>query len=367
MLKNKQLTIITAMITASGFIMINANKDIIQEKIEKEGLKSTEQILTNNLINETQIEEIRNSKEIKKEQEIKNSKEIKKEQEIKNSKEIKITKNKKDKEIKEKIHFKAKKYTLRQLKVMTVDGFKVIKKQKQFPTKKSLHELEKVYSLPKGLLYAVMIKESEGNTNAESSKSAKGLFQFTPITAKEFGLIINGKDYRTNEWRSAEAAARYLNWIFTYLHPEKNRFKIDNYKYVLAAYNAGIGNVKSKNGLIIPNFIETINYVKLITQHVKGQIYIVKKGDRFKSIAKEHNLSTIKLSRLNNGVSQETLIAGSYLLIDKIDGLTLYKVKKGDSLYKLAKTYNTSINKIKKVNDLNNNNIGIGQKIKIPN
>lgn len=363
MSNHMHLTVITAVLTTTGFIMLAANNDN-EINITKNNLDNMQdqKIISNHIL----IEEKTSSQDKNIEDvlfETKSAKTtaflIKDEMKELTPEPIKVVKV--DKPI-------AKKYSMKELKSVTKEGQLIINKYKKtFPTKESLNELENVYSLPKGLLYAVMIKESEGNPLAESHKNAKGLFQFTPITAKDFGLIVNGKDYRTNPWRSAEASARYLNWIFTYLKINKDRKDIDNYNYVLAAYNAGIGNVKSKNGLRIPPFKETIQYVKLITRHVKGQVYIVKKGDRLNNIAKTHNLSTIKLSRLNNGVSQETLIAGSYLLINKQHNeLKLYKVAKGDTLYDLSKRYKISINDIKVANDMISNNIGIGQKIKIP-
>jgi LysM repeat protein len=44
----------------------------------------------------------------------------------------------------------------------------------------------------------------------------------------------------------------------------------------------------------------------------------------------------------------------------------VYKVKKGDSLYKISRMYNVKIDSIKKVNSLSSNTIYINQKIKIP-
>ena len=46
--------------------------------------------------------------------------------------------------------------------------------------------------------------------------------------------------------------------------------------------------------------------------------------------------------------------------------ITTYTVKRGDSLYSIAREYNTTINEIKKLNNLTNNLLSIGQIIKIP-
>ena len=44
---------------------------------------------------------------------------------------------------------------------------------------------------------------------------------------------------------------------------------------------------------------------------------------------------------------------------------TVYIVQKGDSLYSIAKKYSTNVDSIKIKNNLNNNNLYVGQKLKI--
>lgn len=262
--------------------------------------------------------------------------------------------------------YTVKDFNLKELKSMPVEIESYILSKKGHPSKEDLDEIGSIYSLPEGLLYSVMLKESEGNKNAVSHKNARGLFQFMKETATDFGLIVNGKDYRTDEWRSAEASARYLSWIFTYFHPEKDRLDIDNYKYVLAGYNAGIGVVKNRNKLSVPNYKETRDYVKYVIGYAKGDYYRVQKGDLFRKIAKNHDLEIHSLARMNNGVSQRTLKAGSYLLVNRNEGYGNYVVQKGDSLYGIAKRHSVSVNDIKIVNSLSNNLIKIGQELTMP-
>lgn len=257
--------------------------------------------------------------------------------------------------------------TLNDLKKPSQKGIDFIEGKTKFPTKKELNELGKIYSLPENLLYSVMLKESSGDQYALSHKNAKGLFQFIPSTAEDFGLIIDGVDYRTDKWRSAEAAARYIAWIFTYFHNDKDRSDIDNYKYVLAAYNAGISNVKKSTGFKIPPFKETQEYVKYIIGHVKGDYYLVKRGDKLNKIASDYNIESELLSKINKGIKQETLIAGTYLVVNKnADEINKYTVQSGDSLYRISKKYSVNMEEIKIANGLTSNLINIGQKITIP-
>lgn len=255
---------------------------------------------------------------------------------------------------------------LKPLQRMSPQARAYISDKEGLPTLEELNELGAIYALPEGLLYSVMIKESNGNKLAESAKRAKGLFQFIPQTAEDFGLIVGGKDMRTNEWRSADAAARYLAWIFTYFHPDEDRSDIENYKYVLAGYNAGISNVKKGRTLKIPNFKETKDYVRLVIGFAQGDYYKVKRGDQVKSIAKKHNLSIIELARMNGGVKQETLIADRYLLVNKEMVVNSYEVKKGDTLYNIAKRHSTSVEDLVVANSLTNNVIRIGQELALP-
>ena len=93
-----------------------------------------------------------------------------------------------------------------------------------------------------------------------SSRGAKGIGQFTDATAKDFGLIKDGKDFRTDVASSVDATARYLSI-------ELKRFG-GNVSKAVAAYNAGAGNVKKFGG--IPPFKETQNYVSNIGRRFRN-------------------------------------------------------------------------------------------------
>ncbi len=257
---------------------------------------------------------------------------------------------------------------LKALKRISPEARDYISNKEGLPTLKELNELGSIYSIPEGLLYSVMLKESNGDTFAESNKRARGLFQFIPQTAKDFGLIISGKDFRTDEWRSADAAARYLAWIFTYFHNGEDRLDVENYKYVLAGYNAGIGKVKrgGLNSLRIPNYTETKDYVRIVIGYTKGDYYKVKKGDTLYKIAKLHNLTRKEVTRMNDGVNQKTLIADKYLLVNKSKASDSYQVKKGDTLYGIAQRHSTSVPELLLVNSLKNNMIRVGQELSLP-
>ena len=89
--------------------------------------------------------------------------------------------------------------------------------------------------------------------------------------------------------------------------------------------------------------------------------YTVKKGDSLYKIANSYNTSVSNIISLNN-LDSDVLKIGQIL---KIPGTsqTTYIVKKGDNLYDIARRFNTSVDNIKKKNNLNSNLLSIGQKL----
>lgn len=86
--------------------------------------------------------------------------------------------------------------------------------------------------------------------------------------------------------------------------------------------------------------------------------YIIKKGDTLWDIARLYNTTVDKIKSLNN-LNGNTIKVGQSL---KVPG-KLYIVKKGDSLWKIAKNNNTSINDLIKLNNLKDTTLQIGQSL----
>ena len=107
----------------------------------------------------------------------------------------------------------------------------------------------------------------------------------------------------------------------------------------------------------------------------RSNIYIVKSGDSLYSIARKYNTTVDEIKRLNN-LSSNALSIGQVLKIPSSSessntgsntGTTnTYVVKSGDSLYSIARKYNTTVDEIKKLNNLSSNLLNIGQVLKIP-
>ena len=68
----------------------------------------------------------------------------------------------------------------------------------------------------------------------------------------------------------------------------------------------------------------------------------------------------------SDNLSSNNLSIGQKLLVPKKQNTTTYTVISGDSLYKIANKFNTTVNIIKEINNLTSNNLKVGQILLIP-
>lgn len=93
--------------------------------------------------------------------------------------------------------------------------------------------------------------------------------------------------------------------------------------------------------------------------------YTVKNGDSLWSIARTYNTTVDTLRNLNN-LTSDILRIGQILKIPTTGNTKNYTIKNGDSLWKIANEFDTTVSKLKELNGLTSNNLTVGTTIKIP-
>ena len=93
--------------------------------------------------------------------------------------------------------------------------------------------------------------------------------------------------------------------------------------------------------------------------------YVIKKGDTLYNIAKRYNVTPQELMDYNN-LSSSLLNIGNTILIPQTKQLINYFVRTNDTLQSIAQRFNTTIDEIMKLNNLNTTDVNIGQLLLIP-
>lgn len=96
------------------------------------------------------------------------------------------------------------------------------------------------------------------------------------------------------------------------------------------------------------------------------ELYQVKAGDTLYSIANKYGITLKELKAINN-LNDDKLAIGQLLNVPSgLSQVSSYTVSNGDTLYGIAKKFGISVDKLKEVNQLENNLLKIGQKLIIP-
>ena len=256
-------------------------------------------------------------------------------------------------------------------------------------------------------LALIPIIESSLNTHATSPSRAAGLWQIIPSTGEWLGPSINSViDERRNIIQSTQTSLDYLKHLTDYYD--------GNWALGITSYNAGNGNVDKalkKSGqtseFAQPSKLPLKNESRAYYSKLIGlRNYIVKSGslypslpdvsmdefftaDRaapgqtFSSLAREFNTDVEIISFLNaDFLGKRTLKNRTTVLVPKnyristtaeqfaIEDLKLepitHRINSGESLGVIAQKYNTTVNTLKRYNNLSSNLIRAGQSLLIP-
>ena len=263
--------------------------------------------------------------------------------------------------------------------------------------------------VPSDIAYLPLI-ESGFNPRAVSRRNAVGLWQFIRPTGLRYGLKVNyWVDERMDVEKSTLAAARYLKEMFD---------EFGSWELALAAYNCGekrvskaIARTGSTDYWVLSkklpketrNYLPKFNAALIIAKNPEKYGFRVTGAEKDyetvsvpprKSLAEIANLLDMgykEISRYNPSlVGLSTPPGGDYdLKVPKGYGEKLvsvrselvalknieipfrtrpvrYTVKPDDSLWKIARRFGTSIEKLKYANRLSSSIIRPGQRLKIP-
>lgn len=217
---------------------------------------------------------------------------------------------------------------------------------------------------------------------SNSSKDYYYIIRETPNTEAllvEYGFLDSTGDdvsqLKNNYEELAEAVVKAVaSYIGVPYTPKTDEYytveKGDSLWSIANKFNTTVANLKSLNNLS-SNLLQIGQKLKINATKVDqpNEYYSVKKGDTLYSIATKNNLTVPELKNLNN-LKSDNLSIGQTLLIKKTPkentNITTYTVKKGDTLYSIARKYNTTVNAITTLNNLTSNNLSIGQTLKIP-
>ena len=200
------------------------------------------------------------------------------------------------------------------------------------------------------------------------------------------GIEINYA-LRNNSALSNELQKQFLNQGFIVKEPYQLRNEQDtsqdkdpiinntkDYQTLIIYYgnvdnNTDVENLKNNQEKYVETVVSSLaNYLKVPYIPQNENIYIVKKGDSLYKKANSYNITVEALKKANN-LSSDNLSIGQILTIptsNKNPMVNTYIVQAGDSLYKIAKEFNTTIDSIKKLNNLVTDTLSIGQVLKIP-
>ena len=115
--------------------------------------------------------------------------------------------------------------------------------------------------------------------------------------------------------------------------------------------------------LVIPNDVESTGSNEDIQN---TNTYIVRRGDSLYTISRKYNVSVQDIKNANN-LNSDVLQVGQILIIpNSNNNSSIYVVERGDSLWSIANKFNTSVNMLRMINNLNSDVLQVGQALILP-
>lgn len=165
---------------------------------------------------------------------------------------------------------------------------------------------------------------------------------------------------------SAETKPSAKSTLTAHIHQVKrgeSLWTIAHYYGVETTEIASWNNIDIKHPIQVGQKLKVYgnNYGYLVKHSVKD-------GESLWRIARRYDTTVQDISRWNNLNSKKPLQPGSVLKIWQAKNSTVYTVKKGDTIWDIAKAFNINSDKLQKHNNLSQNSyLQPGQQIRIPN
>ena len=178
-----------------------------------------------------------------------------------------------------------------------------------------------------------------------------------------YGNVSNLNNYEKYAESVIQTIANYYNVPYTYtLENEYIVKKGDSLWSISRTYGITVDELKKLNNLT-SNLLSIGQILRIPSNNIttSNNTYTVTKGDSLWSISRKFNTTVDKLKSLNN-LTNNILSIGQVLKIPSNN----YVVVKGDSLWSISKKFNTTVDDIKRINNLNSNILSIGQNLVIP-